>query len=193
MDFETLFIQYKEEFTKENEEFGRKKAYKTILNKIKHLFFSIGIERKVAKKEEKNLKNRLIIEQILKNVTPEATVAINREILTEMNKEYLFGLYANITLALNEIITLSYKNHSSIANLSLLEALIKITTDCYLKDKEEFEITEKNLKEEMDNNQVPILKHIGTYHELKSFITQILCQNEELNFKEFQNKLLKTI
>lgn len=192
MDFEALFLQYKEEFIKENEELGKRKAYKTILKKIKQLFYSIGVERKIAKGEEKNLKKSLFIEKIQNDETSELTIGMNRKIVALMEEDNLFGFYANLTWSFHEVLTSYYKSkNSNITNMSILEALIEITTDCYVKDRDEYDAYLKQLSLELEKDTIPSLEHIGTYEEVKSFIIQILCNEEEFNFKEFQNIILK--
>lgn len=200
MDFETSFLKYKEELTIENEKLGKKKAYKTIL-KIKHLFFFIGLERKMATREINKLKTslflnemqeRITLSKVSKQLTPDLPVGINRKIVALMEEETLYGYYANLLLALNDILTSYYKSKSSnVSLMSILEALIEITTDCYINDQEEYQKYFKQLEQDLEQNKISSLKHIGTYKELESFIIQILCNEEIFDFKGFQSVLLK--
>lgn len=192
MDFDALFLQYKEEFIKKNEELGKRKAYKTILKKIKHLFYSIGIERKIARSEGNKLKKQLVLEHLLKKETRELVVGMNRKIVALMEEDHLFGFYANLTWSFHEVLISYYKSkNSNITNMSILEALIEITTDCYVKDKDEYDAYLKQLSQDLEKNTIPSLEHIGTYEEVKSFIMQILCNEEEFDFKEFQDIILR--
>lgn len=194
MDFEALFLQYKDEFIKENEELGKRKAYKTILKKIKHLLYSIGRERTIANREGNTLKKQLVLEQLLKKEKRELVVGINRKIVALMEEDNLFGFYANLTWSFHEVLNSYYKSkNSNITNMSILEALIEITTDCYVKDRDEYDAYLKQLNLELEKDNIPSLEHIGTYEEVKNFIIQIMCNEEEFIFKEFQNTLLRKI
>lgn len=203
MDFETSFLKYKEELTIENEKLGKRKTYKTILKKIKHLFFFIGLERKMATREINKLKTSLFLDEmqeritlskVSKQLTPDLPVGINRKIVALMEKETLFGYYANLLLALNDVLTSYYKTKSSnITHMSILEALIEIVNACYIKNQEDYQEYFKQLEQDLEKNKIPSLEHIGTYKELESFIIQILCNEEIFDFKGFQSVLLKKL
>lgn len=57
MEYEALFLQYKEEFIEANEKLSFRKIYKTILKKIRYLFFAIKTEKTTTIRNRKTLEN----------------------------------------------------------------------------------------------------------------------------------------
>lgn len=216
MDYETLFLKYKEELIQANANLSFRKIYKSILKKIRYLFFATRTEKtttirnkkilemdvfledmyqqneKIENAMEKEQLRRPISEMILRMPYKKLPNGFNRKILAYKQKENMLDSYLILVEALVSILIDYYKKGNLIKDVfSILESLIEITMDTYIKEQENYDAYFKRIEMSIVNQEVPVLEQIDMYNDLINFITQILSNYEEFNFTKFQRELLK--
>lgn len=184
MEYEALFLQYKEEFIEANEKLSFRKIYKTILKKIRYLFFAIKTEKKTTIRNRKTLENMYPLN--------ERPLGFNRKILVHSQKETMLDSYLILVEAFVSVLIDYYKNGNLRKDIFvILESLLEITSDAYIKEQENYEAYFQRVEMSIVNQEIPSLEQIDMYNDLVRFINQVLCNYEEFNFTKFQRELIK--
>lgn len=182
MDFDALFTFYLEEFREKTEEINSRQTYKQILKNIKYLFLTTKVTIFNAK---------LSLFSINFVLSTEPSFKSSRFLLIEQNQIEKMQYYAIVIGALKEITIFWYKSHKLKEKeiLLYLQSLIEIITDCLRSELEEYDNIKEKLEEStMEKENFKITSYTK---DLKEFLIKTIAQNDDLNFKMFQERILK--
>ncbi len=203
MDYEQLFLKYKEEFTVENENISSRNVYRRLLKDLKTMILTTFIGQKVSKRNAKRLQNALyLVENELVNnprtilcftkYTKKPPLGYDRLIWMYQRKETTMMKYANLFCALKEIVV-NYKNLKmpTLDTYIILQSLLEVATDTFKKDLDEYDKQVEEIEEAFYKGTMPFVTIIQNVEDLTDFVISVVCSDDALDFKIFQKALLK--
>lgn len=187
-----LFLKYQEEFREENKDLHPKKVYKRILKDLKYMMIASRNSKVEASFKIEEVENNLYLAEINPECN-EFPLGYNRLAIIYKNKEITMAQYLELFNILKELVIIYGKTNKICSKdiLIVLQTLLEVATDVFSYDLKEYDKQIEQIEKDFDKGQIPNVASITSVEELISFLSLIISNYEELDFKCFQRKMLK--
>lgn len=191
MNYEILFLKYQEEFREENKSLKPRKIYKRILKDLKYMITASCNSQVEASFKIEEVENNLYLAK-MDPQNNELPLGYNLLVITYKNKKATMFQYLELFEILKKLATTYYQTKDYSKDiLTVLQSLLEVATDVFSYDLEEYDKQIEQIEDAFEKDQMPKLMSIVNIKELIHFISLIICNQEELDFKGFQRAMLK--
>ena len=184
MEFEVNFNQYIMKCIEKWKGYPLKEIYKNIIKDIKSFILLSCSEKVKTSDEMKTLENELVwqTKNLEPNEQPHYIIAstgkrkphgYSRLMEACQEKESDMIRFIDIFLTFKEMmIGYNKEYHLKFENLIVLCALLEVVVDSFMEHLEEYKKQMQEMKEKLQNNEVPTLKKISRCEELQIFLQE---------------------